>query len=121
MINDLIGAPYELGGRDAATGIDCWGVVMYVYKKLGREIPDYWSKTLSRQQIISLIRQDQAAVANEVDTPKQYDLVVDIKKGHIGVWVNGKVLHASKEFGVKLETIDNFRQLYPAARFYQCH
>ena len=120
MINDLIGAEYKLGGRDADTGIDCWGVVLEVYERIGRKVPDYWSGSLSRAQLVKLIREEREVFAEEVEKPDLYDLVVDYHKGHIGVWIDGKVLHASKEYGVKMEPFFNFKQLYPHTRFFKC-
>ena len=37
---DLVGTPYRHGGRDPATGLDCWGVVAEVCRRLGREVED---------------------------------------------------------------------------------
>lgn len=37
---DLMRAPYQLGGRDPATGLDCWGFVVAVRARLGLATPD---------------------------------------------------------------------------------
>lgn len=37
---DLIGKPFEFGSRGPNT-FDCYGLCMEVYKRLGRELPDY--------------------------------------------------------------------------------
>jgi len=38
---DLIGVPFLDLGRDPAVGLDCWGVVMEVQRRMGRIVPDY--------------------------------------------------------------------------------
>jgi cell wall-associated NlpC family hydrolase len=38
---DLVGIPFVDGGRDPATGLDCWGIVMAAMRKLGKEVPDF--------------------------------------------------------------------------------
>jgi len=40
-VADLIGTPFRDGGRDQATGLDCWGLVMEVYRRMGITVPDY--------------------------------------------------------------------------------
>ena len=37
----LIGIPFVDGGRDPATGLDCWGLMMAAFRVFGLEIPDY--------------------------------------------------------------------------------
>lgn len=38
--NELLGVPYAHRGRDAAAGLDCWGVVAELYRACGVEVPD---------------------------------------------------------------------------------
>lgn len=38
---DLIGIPFQDGGRDPAVGLDCWGLVMAAMRKRGKEVPDF--------------------------------------------------------------------------------
>ena len=37
----LINIPFVDGGRDPATGLDCWGLMMAGYKMIGREVKDF--------------------------------------------------------------------------------
>lgn len=37
----LIGVPFVDGGRDPATGLDCWGIVMAASRKYGNDVPDF--------------------------------------------------------------------------------
>lgn len=40
-VSDLIGVPFVPGGRDIASGLDCWGLFMVVMGRIGHEVPDY--------------------------------------------------------------------------------
>lgn len=38
----FVGVPFQSGGRDRATGLDCWGLVLAVAReRFGVELPDY--------------------------------------------------------------------------------
>ena len=40
-LDDLIGVPFANRGRDPETGLDCYGLVMEVYRRYGYDIPEY--------------------------------------------------------------------------------
>jgi cell wall-associated NlpC family hydrolase len=119
-INKYIGAPFKLGGRDLS-GIDCWGLVMAVYKDLGRNVPDFDTELLSRPEILRRIKDGEALVADEISQPEQWCIVSDSLKGHVGLWVGGYVLHAARGLGVVMQPWDTFRHTYFKSRFYRCH
>ena len=48
---DLIGIPFVDGGRDPATGLDCWGLVMAAMRKYGQEVPDFKVGCFATKQI----------------------------------------------------------------------
>jgi hypothetical protein len=118
-INDLIGAPYQLGGR-SLSGIDCWGLVIEVYSRLGRQVPDFLSGNLSRPGLVRLMRAKHEEVAFEVPVPSQWDIAADIAKAHVGLWLSGRVLHADRKMGVKIDPWGLFQSQYPATRFFRC-
>jgi cell wall-associated NlpC family hydrolase len=39
-VDDLIGLPYQRAGRDPKTGIDCFYLLLEVYRRLGIEVKD---------------------------------------------------------------------------------
>ena len=118
-INSLIGIPYVKGGR-SLDGIDCWGLVMEVYRRMGRSVPDFDSSFMSRPDTIRRIRDGEALIANEIEEPEQWCIVSDSVKGHVGLWLNGSLLHAAERVGVVLQPWNAFRQVYFRSRFYRC-
>jgi len=38
--SDLVGVPYSLGGRDPRRGLDCFGVLLELYRRAGVELLD---------------------------------------------------------------------------------
>jgi cell wall-associated NlpC family hydrolase len=38
---ELIGIPFVDEGRNPATGLDCWGLVMAAMRKHGKKVPDF--------------------------------------------------------------------------------
>ena len=39
--DDLIGVPFKNHGRDVKTGLDCYGLVMEVYRRFGIRLPEF--------------------------------------------------------------------------------
>ena len=50
-ISDLIGVPFVSRGRDPKTGLDCWGLVMEIGRRMGKDIPDFYVDALDSKQI----------------------------------------------------------------------
>lgn len=47
--DDLIGVRFEYGGRDPAVSLDCYGLLMELYRRaFNFELPDYGSRTTAR-------------------------------------------------------------------------
>lgn len=43
--SDLVGVPFEYGGRDPAQSLDCYGLVMECARRDGVELPDFGCAT----------------------------------------------------------------------------
>ena len=104
----LIGTPYLWGGT-SPQGFDCSGLVHYVYKKHGVNVP-----RSSRDQFASL---------PATDTPQPGDLVFFRKNGvinHVGIYVGGgNMLHAPQTGAkVRIESMQkpNWQRRYAGAR-----
>ena len=50
-IADLIGVPFVSRGRDPKTGLDCWGLVIEIGRRMGKDIPDFYVDALDSEQI----------------------------------------------------------------------
>ena len=68
---DLLGVPYRYGGRDQ-TGLDCWGLCIEIYKRLGIDLPDVLSPAEgTHEEIVTGIRQHSDLVSR-IDQPEPF-------------------------------------------------
>lgn len=126
-LNDYIGLPYREGAR-GPDAFDCYGLVAAVYKAVqGIDLPDWYQSAPGPQ---SASRAISAALAGEVaggrttrvDVPQDMDIAIvgsSLRPHHVGVWVAGGVLHASRTFGSAWHPLPRFRMLYPMTEFYR--
>ncbi len=107
---ELVGTPYRMGGRQPDTGLDCSGLVHYVYKQThGIDLP-HNAKDISLQ-----------GEPVELEALKPGDLVFFNTLGrpfsHVGIYKgDGQFVHASSRRDRKV-TISDMRNRYWAARF----
>ena len=52
---DLIGVPFKNRGRDVKTGVDCYGLVIEVFKRFGHNIPEYYADYDDTEAVNDLI------------------------------------------------------------------
>ena len=111
---DLIGIPFVDGGRDPATGLDCWGLVMAAMRKYGQEVPDFkvgchstveidgtyviavrdWTKIEDPEEGVVV------AMANDPDRPEAVQ--------HFGICIgDGRFLHAMKKMNSCAPRLDH--------------
>lgn len=50
-VADLVGIPFVSKGRNPETGLDCWGLVMEVGRRMGKNIPDFYVDAMDSKQI----------------------------------------------------------------------
>jgi cell wall-associated NlpC family hydrolase len=102
-INDFIDQalmiPYVMGGSEMS-GADCWGIVELYYKHvLDIELDNRGDIEAGHMGIQEGF--DQATNWKPIDQPENHCLVAlragRIKVGHIGVYVDGNVLHSADE------------------------
>lgn len=103
------GTPYLWGGCDLRTGVDCSGLVVEIYKKLGYDLP-----RTSREQFHVC----EKITLNDI---QEGDLIFyaseDKKVNHVGIYIgDNKVIHAKNpKDGVVIQDI-NYREPYRAGR-----
>jgi cell wall-associated NlpC family hydrolase len=97
---NLLGVKYKWGGINPAKGLDCSGIVKYVFAKLGIELPH---RAAEMAKLGDPITKDTAMM-------QPGDLLVFGKAGkrisHIGIYVgNGKMIQASSTSHHVVETV----------------
>lgn len=116
--DDLIGVPYLDHGRTTA-GLDCWGLVLLVYARLGLTVPDVFAG--QDQRTVRERQEDQPALDwiaslfgawRRVPQPEPGCAVaignVEGAAVHVGVIVEPfRMLHALRKTGVVLSRVDH--------------
>lgn len=125
--NAYIGLPYREGAR-GPDAYDCYGLVAAVFRAAhGVELPDWCAVGTGPQGASRAI---SAALAGEVAggrsirvaEPGDWDIAVvgsQLRPHHVGVVVDGGVLHAAKAFGSVWHPMTRFKMIYPHVEFYQ--
>jgi cell wall-associated NlpC family hydrolase len=102
---ELLGVRYKWAGLNPAKGLDCSGIVKYVFAKLGIELPHRAAELAKLGD----------AVTKDTSEMQPGDLLVFGKKGkrisHVGIYVgDGKMIHASSSSRRVVETsVDKYR------------
>ena len=120
VMNKLIGIPFVNGGRDVATGVDCWGLVMHVYGLYDVGLPDFTVDAFAYQAIDALAGDSIVSrcwhPVLSIHTAKPP--VVALMRihhrwtNHAGVYVgDNTVLHTTEKTGVVRSKLANDRQL----------
>lgn len=115
-VEDLIGVPFVSGGRNAETGLDCWGVALAVQRRLGVQVPDFKVSAFNTPEISGTAA---AAMASgcwlTVDQPEPGDMVlmsVDSRMpgliNHFGVFIgDNRLIHTLEKTGCLIWRLDH--------------
>lgn len=121
-IDDLLGVPYVLGGRDVKNGLDCYGLTIEIERRLGTPVFD--AETVGKRGFSSCIKENlNKGCVIKVDVPSEIGdiLVFEDDRGvckHTGVYLGGgRVIHCNEE-GVHIEPIGYVG--FPNWRVYRC-
>lgn len=108
---DLIGVPYREAGRDTATGLDCYGLLLVVFRRAGIELPAVDYDCITPEIIQSRMAQYKPGW-RQIEKPV-VPCALAIKNrppfvNHTGVYIgDGRFLHALKKIGVHQSIIDS--------------
>ncbi len=117
-IKDLIGKRFVNGGRSAIKGLDCWGLVMEVFRRYGIDIPDFTIGAFAFTTIDALANKEkESRIWEEVYNPLERDapLVVLMKMHpylitHAGVLIgDNRIIHTTAGTGVITSRIDSLQ------------
>ncbi len=111
----LVGRRFVNGGRDMVKGLDCWGLVMEVFKRYGITIPDFTVDAFAYQAIDALVGESaESRIWEEVYRPTDRDapLVVLMRMHpglvtHAGVFLgDNHIIHTMEATGVIKSRVD---------------
>jgi len=128
-INDYVGVPYRVNGRDR-NGWDCWGLVLAVYRdQLGLELPDWRrGEPFGLAAQVRAFRQafrDAQGLALELEAPAPFAIVLVAREPaphHVGVVAGAGVLHcAAADAGTTWDPMRRFRATYAPLSWWQWH
>jgi cell wall-associated NlpC family hydrolase len=114
--DDLIGIPFVNHGRDVRTGLDCYGLVMEVYRRCGKKLPEFTADYDDCHKISAIIHnQARSTHWKSCHPPLTAPCIVAIRFGtppgvinHTGVYIgDGKFIHTRNKIGVCVDRIDN--------------
>ena len=105
--DDLIGIPFAYGGRSLA-GLDCWGLVVEVYRRLGiavEDVAEYHDVLATAANPV--FETQRTAAWRQVGEPFEPHDVLLFSGGccgaatHCAIWIgDGQVLHTREKTGV---------------------
>lgn len=112
---DLLGKPYAINGRGPDV-FDCWGLVAFVYRGLGIELPDFYGhdtiKAYREKMALEISRDGSPWLP--IEKPEPFCAVAMSRRHvihHTGIWLpEGYVMHASGKARVKADTIQGLRR-----------
>ena len=127
-MNTFVGLPYREGAR-GPDAFDCYGIVSAVFKERGVTLPDFYqdgpgSMLAARAIDASVKGEVLGGRAERLTEPEEYAIVVVrgyAKAHHVGVVVDGGVLHASRGLGSIWQSIPSFERLHGTVEYYKWH
>ena len=121
-VNKYLLTKFIHDGRNLDEGIDCWGLVVSVYReRLGIELPDHLLCDNMKEGVYKRGLTDVRSIALsdgfwvQKGTPKHYDMVMFTKSKyytHVGIYLDidgGCVLHAYYNNGCSVQRVANIR------------
>lgn len=128
-LDAYIGLPYREGAR-GPDAYDCYGIVAAVFRAAhGVSLPDFYQDASGPG---SASRAISAAVRGQIDgggvipveEPQDWDIAI-VGSGrnlhHVGLYVHGGILHATRQMGSAWQPLSRFRLTYPCTEFVRWH
>lgn len=115
-----IGKPYDIANK---TGYSCWGLVKHLYDELGISAPDFPSATNTAEAARAIKYAMETDGWVELAQPEEFCVVAMCDRGticnHVGIFLEGAVLHASRTGGVVHQYLSTIRRKTKRIRFYK--
>ena len=120
MINytDLIGVSFANRGRDISKGVDCYGLVIEVFRRYGKALPEYFADYDDIKKVNELITEKTKIVSHwkrvtndNLPVPCLLAISFGVPKGvvnHTGVYIgDGKFIHIRENTGVCVDRVNS--------------
>jgi cell wall-associated NlpC family hydrolase len=124
----FIGIPYLEGGRSAAAGVDCFGLLLLAAKEIGSEIPDYEYKPDWFKGGANYFIEEYHKYARQIGFGELREGDVIFFKNcpgtanHAGIYLwHGKFIHAVREVGVVMGRLSDQPHCRRIHSFYRLH
>jgi len=121
-----IGAPFAELGRDLATGVDCYGLLLLIMRERGVDLPDPEYKSDWAANGGNLFIENYADYATEVSEDDLVPGDVILLKGiegvasHIAIYIgSGQFIHSSRGIGVTKGRLSSKQMRRRIVGFYQ--
>jgi cell wall-associated NlpC family hydrolase len=95
---DLVGRPFALGGR-GPDAFDCWGLVLELRRRLALPEPPDFASVYDVQARRVLFHEERPTGWVRCE-PRHGAVVLAERDAHAGVFVAGRIVHASAATGV---------------------
>jgi len=98
LTRDLIGRPFKYGGRGPDC-YDCYGLVREMYRRMGKEVPDYHSPTTSGE-IVAAMLSGRVMWQEVEERPGVVAMMKLAKSMHVGFLLpHGRMIHVWERSG----------------------
>ena len=118
IVRGLVGVRFVSGGRNVATGLDCWGLVMEVYKRCGQPIQDFLVDAFAFETIDAYAKRELGTPQwEQVEKPKDWDAPLVVLMcmhreyiTHAGVFLGGnRIMHTLQATGTVISSVRALR------------
>lgn len=105
--SDLIGKPFVRGGR-GPDEYDCYGLVIEIYRRMGKQLPDFVSpgNLEAVEEIVDRESRNWRRVPFET-VGAVLSMRINGLRSHVGIILpHSRVLHASENVGVAIDRLN---------------
>lgn len=127
LINQMVGIPWKVGGKNPKEGFDCWGFFKWFYSEFAdiqiAEDGEQIKPSETKKMIKAFSKAKGSGQWKNILAPVDFCAVAlskNKKIHHVGVWFNGGCLHAVEGIGVVYNTVMHLnRNGFNKVEFYE--
>lgn len=106
--SDLIGVPFLDGGRDPKKGLDCYGLAIEVYRRMGKSLIDIQNLEYELIRTGKIEPTINIKPTQEIKLGTGLEFITKDKRLHVAVAINNKMfIHATESQGVRISTFNS--------------